>query len=573
MDNDAPADSRRHIYLTAAIFVLLTLILTWPLPSRLQSSYPGDLGDPLFISWVMGWVSHQITAALTNPLGLRTFWDAGIFYPERGALTFSEHFVPQTLMVLPIYWATHSLILCYNVAFLMSYVLTGIGTALLTRALTRSLMAGLVAGVIASFNEYRLVWEVAHLQTLSVYWLPFVLLGIHRYLVTGRRRPLVWTVLSWVGLNLSSVYYMAYCAPFIAVFALIELIRLGQWRHVGRWRDLAIATAAVGFLTLPFVIPYALTQRRLGFERTLQEVIAHSATLDAYRAALPRLVVPLTLGALALVVAFARLVITKPPSRVSNTRALFSPSAAFIMAALSALAVWLSLGPVVQSGGHAIDVPALYPVLAHLPGYSGLRVPARFASLFLIFLGVLAGLGVAACSRRMPRTGGLLAVVAIGVFLWQGREQRIPLDQPLPSPALAAAPAYLKPSATLPPIYRAVAHLPSSAVIIEWPIGDPWYDVRYLYFAAMHERRLINGYSGVFPPSYHARIAAVGRPWRDTARARAALADATHAIVHKAAWTDGTGNDIAAWLEQQGARSTGEVDGAVLYELPRFGTE
>ena len=86
---------------------------------------------------------------------------------------------------------------------------------LLTRALTGSLAAAVLAGVVAAFNEYRLVWEVAHLQTLSIYWFPFVLYGVERYLTTGRRRGLVLAAVSWSALNLSSVYYLAYCAPFI----------------------------------------------------------------------------------------------------------------------------------------------------------------------------------------------------------------------------------------------------------------------------------------------------------------------------------------------------------------------
>src|SRR5262245_40070 len=109
--------------LVALFFSVLTMALTWPLPVALTTRVAGDFGDPLFISWVMSWVAERLSQALTDPLSLRTFWDAPIFRPEPGALTFSEHFIPQTVMVLPVYWITHNLILCYNVAFLLSYVL------------------------------------------------------------------------------------------------------------------------------------------------------------------------------------------------------------------------------------------------------------------------------------------------------------------------------------------------------------------------------------------------------------------------------------------------------------------
>ena len=47
------------------------------------------------------WVADRLTAALGNPLALRGFWDAPIFYPEPGALALSEHFIPQTVLILP----------------------------------------------------------------------------------------------------------------------------------------------------------------------------------------------------------------------------------------------------------------------------------------------------------------------------------------------------------------------------------------------------------------------------------------------------------------------------------------
>jgi hypothetical protein len=545
-------------------FTLLTLALTWPLPVALTTRVPGDFGDPLFICWVMSWVAERLSQALTDPLSLRTFWDAPIFRPETGALTFSEHFIAQTVTVLPAYWATHNLILCYNVAFLLSYVLTGTGTALLTRALTGTLAAGLLAGIIATFNEYRLVWEVAHLQTLSVYWFPFVLLGVHRYIVTGRPWPLAGAVVSWIALNLSSVYYLAYCSPFIAVFALIEMFRLGRYR-ARVWRDLTAATVIVFAITGPFLWPYVRMQQRFNFQRTPQEIITHSATIDNYQAALPRLEVPLALAGLALLVSLASLLLSSRRSAAEGRR--FDPLLVIALAVLALAAVWLSLGPVVQWGGRVIDVPPLYPTFARLPGYSGLRVPARFASLFLIFLGMLAGLAVQRLGMRSPRAATGLAIVAASLFLWQGRAQRVPLDQPLLSEGLAPPPAYLAPSPQLPAIYQAVTHLPRTTVVAEFPFGDPWYDVRYMFFAATHHRAQLNGYSGIFPPSYKARQSVLWRPFRYSDRSWVSLEASTHAIVHNAAWPDDTGRRIGAWLVEKGAVMVGEVEGASLYKL------
>ena len=559
-------DGAPSLWLSAA-FLLLTLALTWPLPHVLKTSIPGDYGDPLFIGWVMSWVAGKLTAALTNPLALGGFWDAPIFYPEPGALALSEHFIPQTVLILPVYWLTHNPILCYNVAFLTSYVLTGVGTALLTRALSGSLAAALLAGVVAAFNEYRLVWEVAHLQTLSIYWFPFVLFGVERYLTTGRRRALAFAAVSWIALSLSSVYYLAYCAPFIAGFVLVEIVRHGRLRDARTWRDLVIAGAAVAVVTLPFLLPYVAMQQRMGFARTALEVVTHSATLDNYRVALPRLMVPIALSLVALLIAPVRAIARRGREERPGAAPVVGAGLVFVLAAFTVAAVWLSLGPIVQAGGQPTGVPALYPLLAPLPGYSGLRVPARLASIFLVFLGVMAGLGLDGLTRRRPLRA-VAALIAIAAFLWQGREQRIPLDQPLPSAGLRGAPAYLTPTRELPEIYQAVAQLPPSAVLVEFPFGDQWYDVRYMFFAATHHRPLLNGYSGVFPASYRARQNTLWRPPRDPARAHESLQGATHAIVHTAAWPDNYGQQVIDWLEKsEGALLIAEIKGARLYQL------
>lgn len=546
-------------------FTVVTLAITWPLPLRLATSVPGDYGDPLFIMWAMSWVADRLLEAVTDPLSLRRLWDAPAFVPEPTALAFSDHFIPQTVMVLPVYWLTGNAILCYNLAFLASFVLTGTTTALLARALTGSLAAALLAGVVASFNELRLVWEAARLQVLSVYWFPLVLLGIHKYLTTGRRRALVGTAAAWVALNLSSVYYLAYCAPMIAAFAVVELLNRRKWGDVVVWRDLLSTVVITGLLTAPFLWPYLEIQRRYDFARTAQEVITGSATIAAYRNALSRLVVPLTLSALAVA-----MTVTARLRKGSGAHAWTSPASIGLVAGLLLLTtatVWLSLGPVVRIDVAPAGVPPLYPTVAWLPGYSGLRVPSRFASLFLILLGVLAAFGAVAIGRESRRTVAVIALLATTLFLWQARGLRTQIDQPLPSAGLAAAPRYLTPAPRLPAIYQAIANLPHDTVIAEFPFGDPWYDVRYMFFAARHHRPLLNGYSGVFPPSYVERRARLARPFRDPDRAWQSVSQAAYAVVHSAAWDDDTGVQVEAWLAEHGAVLVGRFDGASLYRL------
>ena len=45
----------------------LTVLVTWPLARQLNSAFPGDYGDPVFVAWVIGWVGGKLTEAITNP--------------------------------------------------------------------------------------------------------------------------------------------------------------------------------------------------------------------------------------------------------------------------------------------------------------------------------------------------------------------------------------------------------------------------------------------------------------------------------------------------------------------------
>jgi hypothetical protein len=540
----------RSSVLLAGVLVVATCALTWPLAAQMTRSLPGDYGDPLFVTWVMTWVNESLLRGR-----LDGFWTANIFFPERNTLAFSEHFIAQSIMVLPLHWLTGNAILGYNVAFLLTFVLTGLGMHLLTRSLTGSATAGTVAAMIATFNQYRLEYSVAHLHTLSIHWLPFALYALHRYFETDRRRFLAGAAAALVALNLSSIYYMAYCAPFVVLFALIDGARLGRLRSGRVWLELWAGAAVVAVVTAPFLLPYMEVQRRLGVDRALDEVVRFSATLDHYRVAMPGLVPAFVLAALGVLVA-------------AFDRTLRAPGAMAVL--FVGLAFWLSLGPVPMGGGQPLEWPGLYALLHdHVPGYSGLRVPSRFAMLFFVSIALLAAVGVAGVERKQRTVGRVIAVIGVAAFLMQARPAVFPVNGVLGSPGLVTPPpAYLTPSPDPPPIYRAVESLPENATLAELPFGDSFYDLRYMHFAGMHRRRLLNGYSGLFPPSFLARQRILARPLLDPPASAQALGGATHVIVHRGGWADDTGNRVAAWLEEFGATALTTQDGATLYQLP-----
>jgi hypothetical protein len=233
---------------------------------------------------------------------------------------------------------------------------------------------------------------------------------------------------------------------------------------------------------------------------------------------------------------------------------------AFFVAALL-LAVWLSFGPVVHSGGWPLPAPGLYRLLYdHVPGYDGLRVPARMAMVGGLFLAVLAGLAAAALRRRSSSPAVWIALPL--VFLAEGTAVPIPLWPQVDRQAdLRAEPA----------VYAAVQQLPPEAVLVELPFGDPYDEVKYVFHSTHHWRPLLNGYSGAFPASYRARRDALGDVLAQPDEAWTALSasGATHVVVHEDAWRGRKGKRVTEWLEGKGARRVGSFLADVLLELPK----
>ena len=182
-------------------FAALAVVCTWPLAAQIGTALPGDLGDPLFSAWVLGWVSDRLRD------GLRDFWDAPIFFPARGTLALSEHYFGVALLVAPVYWLSGNAVATYNAGVLVAYTLAGAGMYLLARSLTGSRPAAVVAGVVFAFAPYR-ADHWSHLQVLSSGWMPISLWGLHRFLSVGSIGALVAFAGAFAMQALSNGYFL-----------------------------------------------------------------------------------------------------------------------------------------------------------------------------------------------------------------------------------------------------------------------------------------------------------------------------------------------------------------------------
>jgi len=597
-------------------------VLTWPLATGLTHDVGGDFGDPIFTSWVIAWDATHLG---------RGWWNANIFAPHPLALAYSEHFLPQALQTLPIYAATRNPLLCYNLLFLSTFVLSGLGMFLFARELTGDGAAALVAGAAFAFSPYRIT-SIPHLQVLSAAWMPFVLYGLRRYFATRRPSALAGAAAAWILQNLSCGYYLLFFSPIVVCYIGWELTRADAWRDRRAVAQLALACAIVAGATIPFLVPY-LELRRLGFRpRLLDDVRRYSADVYAYLTADPNLrlwgpiaqawphaegllfpgltvVVLAGLGAFrgltrdqqgqslahplaraatatvavvwsALVIALlldysirlpgikiaslaraiavgaigaAALIAVSRQARHSIAAWLRTPAAFFTLTTVFAIA--MSFGPDVRAKGRPVAATNVYTLFfKYVPGFDGLRVPARYAMIATLALAVLASLGIAAIDHRRRRR---TALVAGALILVEAFAVPIPIDQNSPdySRAVLAPLPTLAVGADVPAVYAFIAQLPQSATILEMPLGEPAFDIRYMFYSTRHWRRLVNGYSGGAPASYEFLTEALNdiptRP--DAAWQAVARSGASHLIVHEGFFKADFGRRISAWARAHGA--------------------
>ncbi len=592
--------------------------------------------------WILGWGAEHVPGLLTGSISWSQFWNANIFHPEPLTLALSEHLFGQTLQILPIYWLTGNIILCYNLLFISTFALSAFGTYLLVRDLTGDPRAALIAGLVYGFLPYRIA-SVPHLQVMSSQWMPFALYGLNRFVATGSARALSGGTAALVMQNWSCGYYLLYFAPFVPLFVLHRMWTLAQLKNLRVWASLAAAALVTLALTLPFLLPYSAAQEAFGIERPFGEVVQFSANVWSYVTASENLtlwgktlrfyphgegetflgfapwllagiavasllrspsttplaptspwlryatwllvaavvtqlfavlsavilggfdldVFGLTISArtprrllLQFAAALTVLLAVSPRARIDAARIVRSPIA-FALAA-TVLAMWLSLGPLPNAGEARVSGFGLYRLLYdYVPGFNGVRVPARYAMIAGLFLAMLAGYGARrlfAAARSLPATVGVVAVAAL--ILAEGAAAPIEINRTWHQNE-AVPPPRVMPYAAAPPVYARLAALPAGAAITEFPFGDAAWEIRYVYYAAVHWKPITNGYSGAFPPRYRERVARLQRIGTDPEAAWRSLQQSgtTHVVIHRNAFANAADADtVESWLRAHGAR-------------------
>lgn len=460
--------------------------------------------------WLHGWILNWTARALgRDPLSM---FDSNAFFPYPKSLAYTTHFIAQALPVAPLRAFTDDPVVIYNVAFLLTFVLAGWFTFLLVRRLTGDPWAAWVAGAFACWFPAKR-WSLAHINTITLHWVPLALLCLHRMI----ERPRVW-IAAAAGLtvalaSLSSDYYTFYF-PILLVFGL-PLLPWAQGEPLDRRRVAAIVGAGVvtAAVMAPVLAVYAgLWIPERGGDRALVATVSGLDVRDlvtieswAWSAVLPEAMVArastaLFPGLVALVLAAGAFLGGRTGARGLGHRLSASPRLARWYAFMIGLALLIAFGHRLTVFGWEGPYLPTYWVVQQAPFLNNLRAPLRAAFLGVACGAVLVGMGAAWLLRWARERHGLrpamVALVLVALMQFEMAGAAIPPRQP-PTPR---------------PVDRWLAAQPQEFGIVELPMPpELWQTARGQWLSTYHWKRRVTGHNGFLPAGVE-RLHAISRP-------------------------------------------------------------
>jgi hypothetical protein len=310
-------------------------------------------------------------------------------------------------------------------------------------------------------------------------------------------------------------------------------------------RDLVVlgsAWTAAGLLLAPVLLGYRAIQIGYGFRRSPVEIVNYSADVAGLWSAAPGSLLWSGLHGTG---------VSSESEQFPGVTIVVLLTVAIVMAlrrrahrglvgfyAGAALLMWLlSLGPEPRLHGASLGVPGPYAVLASLPGFDGMRVPARLWMVAVICLSSCAALACAGVSSRRARVA-VVTIAVCGIVL-DGWPRTLPL--------FAAPPMRVSRS-------RARARL-------QLPVREN--ETEAMYGAIAQDRAVFNGYSGYAAPQ-HAALVDMLESRDPRILDRLAAKEPVEVLID---WSTDADGQWRGWLDSYGAVRIDGGEGWTSYDI------
>ncbi|MFN8535465.1 MAG: interleukin-like EMT inducer domain-containing protein [Dehalococcoidia bacterium] len=489
--NATTAFSLRGPLIAAAWYLVLAVVLTWPLgPHLLDHTIGIDVDEGIFV-WNLWWFRFSIFS-----LGQSPFHTDFIFYPVGVSLVYYTLTLVNGVLSLPLQPFIGP-IGATNVILLLSLTGNGLAAFLLcryileTEGIRRPSLPAFLGGALFAFAASRWVYASFGSSNLTSLWpLPLFVLSLLRTLDRWDAKRTAWVQLSLVVLWFALLFYTELTVAAFGWFLAVPLILVRIWRNfrTGQPFRLLIPLSAIFAGCLAVAAPLlALMWREDRIEGSyLTDKWGYA---DGFSADLLSFFLPTHLHPIFGTIA------APWTSQFTDVPIVYLGYGALVLAAIAlwrfrAARFWgwlalgfavLCLGPVLHILGRSrwsfdgleTNVPLPYIGLHYLPLIGANRFPNRFSIPLTLALAVLTAFGAAAILRGMlRRTEPVVAGLLLVVLLFDQIAVPLPLND-------------LRP----PEIYQIVAAEPGDFSIAQLPLG--W---RNSYGMLGQERTTIQSY-------------------------------------------------------------------------------
>ncbi len=164
------------------IYVLLSVLMTWPLALNLNSHFGSTDTDMYNVYWGNWWVPHALAS------GQSPYFTNYLIYPVGFNLTTFAFSPLLALLNIPLSWIA-SPIAAYNVLMWLTIVLCSLAMDQLVRDLTGDAWAALAAAVTFAFAPRLVAERASHLNMAFVVWLPWSVLLLTKLVREAKSPP------------------------------------------------------------------------------------------------------------------------------------------------------------------------------------------------------------------------------------------------------------------------------------------------------------------------------------------------------------------------------------------------
>jgi hypothetical protein len=516
------------LWISLFIYILLGVLMTWPLARELSTHVPTPDSDVFNVYWGNWWVRY----ALGN--GLDPYFTKYLIYPI-GFNLISFAFSPfLALLWIPLSWFLPPLV-AYNLVFLMTIVLCCVAMDQLVRYLTGNAWAALVAGITFSFAPSLVAERACHLNLATLFWIPWAALLLTRLMREAKVRDAILLAVTvglafYTRLQLGILVVMSIGVYFVGL-ALVER---------RRWQKLAIPRLLLaGGLCLlslsPLVVKVWQTQQQTGGEALLRgEAEGYQTDLLAY--VLPPQQHPL-FGSWTSSIYEQRFAINRQywayiglvPLLLTLYAMISQPRKAFPWLLTATFFFVLALGPDLRFNGNvypSIKLP--YQLASGLFSAVGLNWSNRFNLPMMAAVSVLVGLACAQIQTRFNRTW-LLVIAALLIL----SEYVVVPQRTILAPPHSA-------------FYDQMAADEENYALVDLPLTRSDGEIQR-YYQTIHHKPIVGGWDHRVPDSAFAFIDSnpLLAPWRaddltstpgtapDKALADLAAANVRYFVIHK----------------------------------------